>query len=264
VLSFSDVAAISLIDREVLANRTPGLARIALVSGNYFSMLGVSAAIGRTLTQDDDRIPEAHPVAVVAHRYWESHLGADPNVLAQTLTLNEGIYSIVGVAPRSFTGEWVGRPADIWIPTMQQAQAMPEFPTLLKNSASWLRPFARLAPGVTLAAAQAAIQPVYQDHFRQSWPHPTPQQTQFMARSRLLLRPAGTGYSPQRDLFGQALAILMICAGLVLLVAAANVANLLLARVARDSARWQFVSRSAPAACASCASSLLRACCLRR
>jgi predicted permease len=230
--SFSDVAAVSLIDREVLANRTSGLARIALVSGNYFPMLGVSAAIGRTLAPDDDRLPDAHPVAVIAHSYWESHFGADPNVLAQTLTLNGGIYSIVGVAARSFTGEWVGRPADIWIPTMQQAQAMPEFPTLLKNNASWLRPFARLAPGVTLAAAQAAIQSVYQDHYRQSWPHPTPQQTQFMARSRLLLRPAGTGYSPQRDLFGQALTILMICAGLVLLVAAANVANLLIARAA--------------------------------
>jgi predicted permease len=230
--AFSDVAAVSLIDREVLTNRNSGPARIALVSGNYFSMLGAGVAMGRALTPDDDRNPGGHPVAVIAHSYWESHFGEDPNVLAQKFTLNGAAYTIVGVASQGFSGEWIGRPADIWIPAMQQAQAMPEYPALLKNSASWLRPFARLAPGVTLAAAQAAIQPVYQDHYWESWPHPTPQQLQFMAHSRLLLRPAGTGFSPQRDSFGQALIILMVCAGLVLLIASANVANLLLARAA--------------------------------
>ena len=230
--AFSDVSKIALIDREVSTSRTSGPARIALVSGNYFPMLGVGAAIGRTLTPDDDRIPGGHPVAVIAHSYWVSHFGADPNVLAQTFTLNGASYAIVGVTPRGFSGEWVGRAIDIWIPTMQQAQAMPEFPTLLKNRASWLRPLARLAPGVTLQAAQAAIQPVYQYHYWEFWQHPTQQQLQFMAHARLVLRPAGTGFSPQRDSFGPALTILMISAGLVLLIASANVANLLLARAA--------------------------------
>jgi predicted permease len=231
--AFSDVAGICLIDRsEVSANGVSAPARIALVTGNYFSMLGVGAAAGRTLMPEDDRVPGGHPIAVIGYAYWESHFGADRRVLGQTLTLNDVAYTIIGVAPRGFSGEWVGRPADIWIPAVQQAQAMPEFPTLLRNSGSWLRPLARLAPGVSMAAAEAAIQPVYQDHYRQSWPHPTPQQTQFMARARLLMRPAGSGISPQRDTFGQYVIILMVAGSLVLMIACANVANLLLTRSA--------------------------------
>jgi predicted permease len=115
---------------------------------------------------------------------------------------------------------------------MMQAQVMPEFPTALVNGGSWVRILARLKPDVTLQQAQAAAETLYQEDFHESWPHPTPQQVQFMVGSHVVLRPAGNGFSPERDSLWQSLTILMSVAGLVLLIACANVGNLLLARAA--------------------------------
>jgi predicted permease len=238
---FQDVAAVSLTHRSNITASTPGggwgdvdtgQTRVALVSGNYFGMLGVNALIGRALTPDDDRVPGGHPVTVISYRYWERRFERSAEVLGRTLTLNGVTYAIVGVAPPGFSGEWVGRPADLWIPTMMQAQVMPEFPTALSKGGSWVRVLGRLQPGVNIRQAEAAVQILYQEHFREFWPHPSPQQAQFMARAHVVLRPAGSGFSPQRDSLSQSLTILMIVVGLVLLIACANVANLLLARSA--------------------------------
>lgn len=233
---FEDVAAVSMTNRSnVTANALgseldAGETRVALVSGNYFGMLGVKALIGRTLTPDDDRVPGGHPVTVIGYRYWESRFARSSEALGRTLALNGVTYTIIGIAPPDFSGEWVGRPVDLWIPTMMQAQVMPEFPVGLSKGGSWVRVLARLKPGVTIPQAEAASQVIYQENFRESWPHPTAQQRQFMARAHVVLRPAGNGFSPQRDSVSQSLKILMIVVGLVLLVACANVGNLLLAR----------------------------------
>jgi predicted permease len=115
---------------------------------------------------------------------------------------------------------------------MMHAKVMPEFPTLLANGGAPVLIFARPKPGVPIQQAQAAAQAIYQREWRDSWPNPTLAQIQFMARARLELKPGGRGYSPDRDSLGQSLAILAIVAGAILLIACANVANLLLARSA--------------------------------
>jgi predicted permease len=208
---FSDVAAVCATNRANLsvdgAEPDPGQVRIALVSGNYFSMLGVNTLLGRTLTLDDDRLPGGHPVAVISYGYWERRFGLQAGALRKTLRLNGITYSILGVTPRGFIGEAIGSPTDIWIPMAMQSQVMPDRPGLLTNpNAGWLRIIARLRPGVSPAQASAAAQ--------------------FKAE------PAAKGYSPERDQLKEPLLILLIVVSLVLLIACANVANLLLARSA--------------------------------
>jgi macrolide transport system ATP-binding/permease protein len=234
---FEDVSVVSLNDRSNISVDGPGggldagQARVALVSGNYFSMMGINAAAGRTFTPDDDRVPGGHPVAVISYGYWERKFGLAPDAVGRTLSLNSTTYDIIGVAPRDFSGDWVGRPADLWIPAMMQAQVMLEMPNLLKAGNGWVRIIARLKPGVSMQQAQAVAAAVYQQYRRDRvGPNLTPEQLQQIERDRLELRSGANGYSPQRDSFAQPLAILMIVAGVVLLIACANVANLLLSR----------------------------------
>jgi hypothetical protein len=108
------LAAFNVFDRSVDNSR----ARIGIVSGNYFSTLQVGAAVGRVLTTDDDVTPLAHPVAVISDDYWTRQLRRLPDVLGQTVVINGTPFVVVGVVPRGFTGEWVGRPVDIWVTTM--------------------------------------------------------------------------------------------------------------------------------------------------
>jgi len=208
---FSEVTASCQTDRSNIAvgdaEPDAGQVHVALVSGNYFSTLGVNPLIGRTLTPDDDRLPGGHPVAVISYGYWERRFGLEADALGQTLRLNGTAYTILGVTPRGFAGEIVGSPSDVWIPIAMQSQVMPERPGLLNNpNPPWVHILARLQPGVSPAQAEAA--------------------------TGFTTEPAATGYSWQRDQFKQPLLILLIVVGLVLLIACANVANLLLARSA--------------------------------
>jgi predicted permease len=228
----ADLSAIVRTDRYNVgmgANRLDeGPVRLALVSGTYFSTLGVNAAIGRTLTAEHDR-PGLQPVAVISDSYWETRFARAPDVVGHTLTFNGDAYEIIGVAPRGFSGEWVGRPADLWIPIVNQPRIMLEIPLGLAKTG--VVTIGRLHSEVTLPQADAALQIAFHLALRESaGANPTPQQLQEIARERLLVEEAGRGYSPQRQSFGQSLTILMIAVGLVLLVACANIANLLLAR----------------------------------
>ena len=127
---FADVAAVSLLDRSNVtvggdeSSIDRGLVRVQLVSRNYFSLLGVRASKGRALTPDDDRVPGAHPVAVLSDGYWRRRFGGAADVIGRTLGLNGTTYTVVGVAVREFTGETTGRPVDIWLPMMMQSQVM--------------------------------------------------------------------------------------------------------------------------------------------
>jgi predicted permease len=168
---------------------------------------------------------------VISHSYWQSHFGGSSDAVGQTLTLNGTNFTILGVASPGFSGDWVGRPTDLWIPLAMQAQAMPERPDLLTNPGPpWLRIVARLKSGATIEQAQAAVQTMYLQTVRDQ--QLDARQLRLALEAKVGLEPAGRGFSPQRKAFAQPLAILMIVVGLVLLIACANVANLLLARSA--------------------------------
>ena len=128
-----------------------------LVSGNFFSLLGIAARVGRLIDPGDDRTPNGHQVTVLGHGYWERRFGADPAAVGRTLSIAGRPFTIIGVAPREFTGVDVGLVPDLFIPTMMQAVVMPVVGDLLVNQTlyrTWVQTLARVAPGVD--ARQAA------------------------------------------------------------------------------------------------------------
>jgi len=204
-----------------------GPVRVALVSGNYFSTLGTATAMGRTLAPADDR-PSGAPVAVVSDDYWSRRFGKGADILGRTLTFGDTVYDIVGVAPRGFLGEWIGRPADVWIPIVRQPQIMIELPVGgLQNAPAVV--IGRL--NTDLARTQAVLQTAFERDMRaQLGPSPTAPQLRQIAAAQIALASGARGLSPQRESFGRSLTMLMTAVGLVLVVACANIANLLLAR----------------------------------
>src|SRR5262245_12428377 len=213
----------------------PGSARIQLVSGAYFSVLGVGMALGRTLTPEDDRAPGGHPVAVISAGYWRRRFANSPEVVGQTLTINRTAYTIIGVAAPGFSGERTGHPADLWIPIAMQSQVMAERPGLLNGRpiARGVRIIARLKPGLSAQQALPQTEALFrQIRLAQVGPTPPPDVLEDIAKTRLELQPENRGYALERAYFTKPLLILTIIVGLVLLVACANIATLLLARAA--------------------------------
>ncbi|MGD0295804.1 MAG: ABC transporter permease [Bryobacteraceae bacterium] len=214
-----------------------------LVSGNYFDVLGVHAAIGRTFTEDDDRKPGAEPVVVLSYGYWKRRFAADPGVLNQTVVLNSHPMTIVGVAQASFKSVGVGEAQDVFVPMMMQGLMMPLRGNDLENRRSmWLNVFARLKPGVSRQQAEAAMN-VFWKPLLESEAKDIPNmsqnvRTRFLNR-HLSLEEGGQGVSGAPPEFSAMFAVLMGMVGLLLLIACANVANLL---IARASARQREVS----------------------
>jgi predicted permease len=202
-----------------------------LVSGNYFAVLGVPAYLGRTFTGAEDRAPGAAPIIVISYDYWSRRLARDPGVLGRTLRLNGTTFTIIGVGPRDFTGEVVGAPADVWIPLSMQAQVNPGDPRLTNRNSNWLLLLGRLKPGVSLAEARANITLlVRQALIDYGGATLAPDRRQEIQRLPVEVEPGAKGFSSLRQRVSQPLVTLMIVVGLVLLIACANVANLLLAR----------------------------------
>ena len=207
-------------------------AQAQLVSGDYFGVLGVTPALGRTLAPEDDR-PGAAPAAVVSHGFWTERLHADPAAIGRAAFLNGTAYTIVGVAPREFFGHRVRRPPDVWVPLAFQPQIELRPSYIDRPDSYWLTLIGRLAPGATRAetqtAATAALRQFLTDKAGSKL---TDEGRRSIAESHIDVADGAGGISGLRFRYSAPLRILLVVVGLVLLLACANVANLLLSRAA--------------------------------
>jgi len=205
-----------------------------LVSGNYFQTLGIGAALGRTLAPSDEGAPDSNPVAVLSHAYWSSHLGADPAILNQTVTLNGHPFVVVGVVEAKFHGLTQGNSPDLFVPLTMERSLIPNFDVLSDRTMRWLDLFARLKPGESLARAQASSDVAYHailasELAQMDKMHDERDRQRFL-NHRAALRPAAQGIAELRDKWEKPLRVLTAMVGLVLLIACANVAGLMVAR----------------------------------
>ena len=245
-----------------------------LVSGDYFGTLGVSALLGRTLGPEDDRTPGGHPVAVLTHGFWQRRFAGDPRVLGRDVRINGRSMTIVGVVPPGFTGVDPGAPVDLFVPLMMKPVLTPSWNDLESWRSRWVTVMGRLAPGVTLEKAAAALNVRYGQLLREDaqTARVTGEEREQFLRTQLVVMPGAKGKSSFRTRFGAPLIVLMAMVALVLLIACANVANLMLARAAArqkdialrlalGASRWRIVSQrlteSAVLACGGAVAGLL-------
>ena len=206
-----------------------------LVSGTYFPVLGVTAVIGRTLTPDDDRVPGGHPVAMLSYSFWQDRFSSDPSIVGGQIVINGYTFTVIGVSQAGFDGVELGYRSKVFIPMMMQAQMTPRSDRLDARSMSWVTAFGRLKPGIRIAEAKASLQPLMHNILEVELQEPTPQhysdydRQQFLKNSVELL-PGSQGWSGLRERMQTPVWVLAALSGAVLLLACANLANLLLAR----------------------------------
>ncbi|HEY7475294.1 MAG TPA: ABC transporter permease [Vicinamibacterales bacterium] len=227
--SLIDIAGYTTAPINVIIDGPPEpSARGQLVTGDFFGILGVSAEIGRTIGRLDDRVPNAHPVAMLSHGYWERRFARDPAVIGRTVWLSSRPFTIVGVTPPGFFGAEVGTAPDLFLPLMMQPTVMPAFENLLEKplvSRTWVKTIARPKRGVTIAQAAAEL-----TSLSRSAANAGASGDPVAVRSIELLPAAQV--SGLRRQFSEPLTVLLAMVGVVLLIACANTANLLLARAA--------------------------------
>jgi len=211
-------------------------ARGELVSGNYFDVLGVRAVLGRTFASDDDRTPGGHPLVVLSNDYFQRRFGGDRGILNQTVRVNDHALTVIGVLQPGFAGMSVGEPVDLFVPVMMKAQMTPGWDDMTNRRTLWLNVMGRLKPGVSRTQAQTAMnalwRPILERELREMKDAPSGSFGERFVRKPLTLTDGGKGRSELRDHFSTPLLVLMGMVGLVLLIACANVANLLIARAA--------------------------------
>jgi predicted permease len=194
-----------------------------VASGNYFDVLGISAAIGRTFAAEEDTIPGAHPVAVVSNTLWRRRFNADPNVVGTSAVINGRPFTIIGVAPAGFVGVELGENAELWVPLAMQREAMPSVPDLLTDKgAGWLRVVGRLRDNATVEQADVEMRTLSKQAQLDAKP-----EDERLAR----VTPIRGGLDPgNRSELVPVFALISVVPALVLLVACFNVANVLMAR----------------------------------
>jgi predicted permease len=233
---FSGVIARSSAPVSLSYNGQTERARAEMVSGNFFDVLGVRPAIGRLLTQEDDSAPGAHPVVVLSHGYWKRRFGSNPGIVNQKVNLNGHPMIVLGVTPPFFHGVLAGDTPDLLAPMAMKREITPTWYALDDREDRWLSIFARLKPGVRLPQAAAAMNVLYRSisegELSQLKDPPSSRARQEFLNQKLELRPAAQGINSLRADWETPLVALMAMVGLVLLIACANVANLLLARAA--------------------------------
>jgi putative ABC transport system permease protein len=197
-----------------------------VVSGNYFDVLQVTPMMGRAFLPDEDSAPGSHPVVVVSHSLWQRRLGADSHIVGKTVELNGKPYNVIGVAPPTFKGSKFALALDFWIP-MAMVEELQRNPGLLKDRGSnWMNIVARLKPGVSLDQASANMSMIAK-RLNQTYPDDRASSTDGLVKTELEGR-----FEEAAAMMKTGAAIAMSIVGLVLLIACANVANLLLARAA--------------------------------
>ncbi|HUQ81344.1 MAG TPA: ABC transporter permease [Gemmatimonadaceae bacterium] len=193
-----------------------------IVSGNYFSVLGVRPALGRFFAPDEDRTPLAHPVVVVSHSFWESHLGADSSVIGKPVSVNGQPYTLIGVAPPGFRGVFTPLKTDAWVPLMMQAQLRP---TRDLTDSAWLWLFGRLEAGTSRDAARRELASL-----TAAWLDNTSEPAGYRTYSSIRLTDLTGLPDDARNAFLGFTTLLFGAAALVLLIASVNVASMLSAR----------------------------------
>jgi predicted permease len=204
---------------------------VELVSGTYFSTLGISAMLGRTIAEADDHTAGASPIAVISYSWWKHKLSGDPAALGRTIRLNQTTFTIVGIAPPEFFGTEVGESPDIWAPVSMLGAITPHSTAYSDDLEQCLLLFGRLKPGITLAQAATEIN-LLRQQILPNLPDArmTPSRWHDLKSTHIPITPMARGFSGLRDEFSEPLKVLMGIVGLVLLIACANIANLLLAR----------------------------------
>lgn len=205
---------------------------IDLVSGNYFSVLGVPAFVGRTLSMDDDRTAGAGPVAVISYAWFQHRFHGDPSAIGKVIHLQSHDYTIIGVAQPGFFGVTVGQSVDLWIPLSMEKEVSPGWNGLDNKHFQSLYLIGRLKPGGSVSHASAETNTFFKQVLRAEYVGNPPSQKELQAiqHASIELTPADRGISSLRRAFGLPLKILMTIVALVLLIACANIANMLLAR----------------------------------
>ena len=203
-------------------------AYLQYVSGHMFGTFGLQPALGRLLTENDDLRPGAHPYAVLSHDYWTSRFGQDPKVIGRTFRMGTGLYEIVGVVEAPFTGTEPGTVTDIFLPTMMHEG-------VTHADWSWIRTLVQLKPGVASEPAREKLQAdfrSFQEERAKGFTGIPKQKIQNFLNQRIVLEPAAAGVSDLERDYRPSLTALAILVALVLLIACANVANLMTAQAA--------------------------------
>jgi putative ABC transport system permease protein len=235
-------------------DRTSEVVDAEIVSGNYFSVLGVGPARGRLLSQTDDGAPGANPVAVLSHHYWMTHLGGDPNVVGKTIALNGHSFEVIGVAPENFQSAVWGQTPDLFVPMSMLDTVIPgKGKRLTDHTDRWMNVLGRLREGETTAQAEAGVAPLWHalraEELKGLGHKLSPFVDEFLTHSKLVIDPGARGLSYTRADMETPLVAVMAMASLVLLLAAVNVASLLLvrsaARVQEFAVRYAMGARSA-------------------
>jgi predicted permease len=215
--------------------------RAELVSGSYFPILGVGAALGRTIAPDDDAVPDSTPVVVLSYSFWRSYFDGDRKIVGRTIALNSHAMTIIGVAQPGFDGAELGVPAKVFVPIMMKTEMTPHSDGLKdrRRRLSWVTTYGRLKPGVGPQQAQLSLQPLMHGILEMEVQQPeftrytTAGDRQLFLRNRVELLP-GSDNDLSEDM-RRPLWLLVALTGVVLLLACANLANLLLARaIARE------------------------------
>jgi len=237
---FSGVTAMMSLGNDVRAAvegaKAPEPVRARLVAGTYFSVLGVNAIAGRAFTDAEDQTPGGHPVAVISYSWWQRRFGRDLSVVGKTLAIGSTVYKIIGVAPPEFFGTSVGESPDLWIPLAMNERLPPGWggaDARKDPSFQSLYILARLRPGASIAQANAQVNLIFKQSLHERvGSNPSAKDLSDVQRALIELTPGGRGVSRVRNRFSMSLQLLMAAVGLVLLIACANIANLLLARAA--------------------------------